>query len=50
MALGKRTRDSLISLVDVLMSSVSSFLGLLQVWRQQSTVERASELESQFLG
>lgn len=35
-SLGKRLRVSLISLVDVFMSSLSSFLGLLPVWRQWS--------------
>lgn len=46
---GKKLRASLVSLVNVFMSSVSSFLGLLPVWRQWSTVGEAMDLESQLL-
>lgn len=40
--LGKMLRTSL--------TSLSSFLGLYQVWRQWSTVDRAMDLEAQLLG
>lgn len=45
-AFGERLRAGLIELVGVFMSGVSSFPSLFQVWRQQSTVERAMDLES----